>query len=121
MSLADSSRATLVVQTFFQKFMIAEDEDREPDQTDGFIPFPTFPGVKLLLLALHQSRMQIPDESPLRRRTLGDDRGTNQLLHRSLRLRLLGLKHSLSLVNPQASCRSLHSLNLSFCRPSSMI
>jgi hypothetical protein len=51
MSLADSSRATLVVQTFFQKFMIAEDEDREPDQTDGFIPFPTFPGVKLLLLA----------------------------------------------------------------------
>jgi hypothetical protein len=48
MSLANSLRAMLV-QSFFQKFMITEDEDREPDQMDGSIPFPMFPRVKLLL------------------------------------------------------------------------
>ncbi|KAN0127629.1 hypothetical protein V8E53_004516 [Lactarius tabidus] len=38
-----NSVCATLVQSFFEKFMIAEDKDREPDQTDRSIPFPTFP------------------------------------------------------------------------------
>jgi hypothetical protein len=53
MSLADSLRAKLA-QSFFEKFMIAEDKDRELDPTDACIPLPTvvIDNLPLLLLPL---------------------------------------------------------------------
>lgn len=48
--LADSLRLIRVQMSFFEKFMIAEAEDREHDQTDGFIQCP--PRVNLLLLPM---------------------------------------------------------------------
>lgn len=47
--LADSLRLRPVQMSFFEKFMIAEAEDREHDQTDGFIQCPR---ANLLLLPM---------------------------------------------------------------------
>ncbi|KAN0139346.1 hypothetical protein V8E53_002847 [Lactarius tabidus] len=60
-----NSVCATLVQSFFEKFMIAEDKDREPDQTDRSIPFPTFPTVNLMLSRTRRHCVFRPQGTPV--------------------------------------------------------
>lgn len=104
--------------------MKLEDEGRPPGQTDGSIPCPCLRvNLLLLRLSLKQSLNESLDENLdvlLRRQYSRHALGISQFLSRHLRLSVLDKSHKL--LSLQASRQSpRHSLNLSFCRPSSMI